>query len=192
MATNSIPVNGARFYTPGQVAVWAGVTSMTIIRWCDAGLLHATTTPGGHRRITEASVRDYLTKRGMAIPSALAAPVVEGEARVVVVCDAKTRRGLASKLKGLTVRTFAEPLDAVVEICCNPPSMVLLEANGSNDPAEIVRALRSHGRTSSIPVVVWGAADAVDAARQAGATHAFRHDGTADLERVLATLRATS
>lgn len=189
MATNSIPIAAARFYTPGQVAVWAGVTSMTIIRWCDSGLLHATTTPGGHRRITEESIRDYLTKRGMAIPPALAAPVVEGEARVVLVCDARTRRSLASKLKGLTVRTFAEPLDAVVEICCTPPAMVLLHASGSNDPAEIVRALRSHGKTSGVQIAVWGAPDAVDAARQAGATYAFRHDATADLERVLATLR---
>ncbi|MCC6645843.1 MAG: excisionase family DNA-binding protein [Polyangiaceae bacterium] len=190
MATNSIPLASTRFFTPGQVAAWAGVTSMTIIRWCDAGVLHATMTPGGHRRITEDSVRDYLTKRGLAIPAELTPPELQGTPRVVVLATAKTRRALGPKLKGLTVKTYAEPLEALVEACCTPPALVLLEANGENDPAAIVRALRSNGRTSGINVTVWGDATAADAARQAGATHAFRTDGLADVERVLTSLRA--
>lgn len=163
---------------------------MTIIRWCDSGVLHATTTPGGHRRITEASVRDYLTKRGLAIPPELTPQAVTGAARVVVLCDTRSRRALAPALRGLSAKLHADPLETVVDVCCDPPAMLLLEASGSIEAAEIVRALRSHGRTSSLPIVVWGSPAAVDAAREAGATHAFRNDALDDVERVLSTLRA--
>lgn len=37
--------------TPGQAAQQAGVDPKTIARWADKGLLTATRTLGGHRRI---------------------------------------------------------------------------------------------------------------------------------------------
>lgn len=68
MTSTSLPKNTPKFYTPGQVAAWCGVTSMTIIRWCDAKVLDAVVTPGGHRRIKEDSVRQYLVSRGLPLP----------------------------------------------------------------------------------------------------------------------------
>lgn len=189
MATTSIPRSHARYYTPGQVAVWAGVTSMTVIRWCDAGILHATTTPGGHRRITEESVRDYLTKRGLAIPAELTSHSPAGGSRVVLIADARTRKALAAKLKNVFVSHFEDPYEALVDICCDPPAMVLVDGSTFADAPRFIRAIRSHGTTSRVQIVAWGPPAVSDAARQAGATHAFQRDAVADLERVVGAIR---
>lgn len=189
MATTSIPVKQARFYTPGQVAVWAGVTSMTIIRWCDAGILHATTTPGGHRRITEESVRDYLTKRGLAIPAALTPRTSDRGTRAVLIGDARGRRALASKLKSLAVSFFDDAYEALVDVSVDLPALVLIDASVIGDAPRVIRALRSNGHTSNVTIVAWGAPAIADAARQAGATHVFGRDAVADIERVVSAIR---
>lgn len=185
MAMTSIPETVHRYYTPGQVAVWAGVTSMTIIRWCDAGVLHAITTPGGHRRITEHSVRDYLSKRGLPIPPEMA-PKLAVDRRVVLVADARSHRAVLARFLGLApIEPYADDYRALVAIASSTPAAVMVEASVEIDAERIVRALREGPKTSALPTIVWGEASRVEAARNAGATHAFGRDGLADAERVI-------
>lgn len=46
--------------TTGEVARLVGVTSQTVTRWANAGLLTSVRTPGGHRRFRPADVHTML------------------------------------------------------------------------------------------------------------------------------------
>ncbi len=188
MALTSIPEPVHRYYTPGQVAVWAGVTSMTVIRWCDAGLLHAVTTPGGHRRITEHSVRDYLSRRGLPVPVEMAPAVAAGR-RVVLVAPSQLHRDVLARLFGLApVECHADDYRALVAIASSLPAVVLIKASADIHAERLVRALREGPLTSALPLVVWGERPRLEAARSAGATHTFDVDGLADVERVVRSM----
>ena len=50
--------------TPGQAAQQAGVNPKTIARWADKGLLAATRTLGGHRRINPDTLTAALALAG--------------------------------------------------------------------------------------------------------------------------------
>lgn len=52
--------------TPGQAAQMAGVDPKTIARWADKGLLAATRTLGGHRRINPHTLTAALALAGAA------------------------------------------------------------------------------------------------------------------------------
>jgi excisionase family DNA binding protein len=66
--------------SPKQVAQVIGVSEATLKRWCDRGLIDTQRTSGGHRRITEASVLDYLKARQLspARPDLLGLPSAKG------------------------------------------------------------------------------------------------------------------
>jgi MerR family transcriptional regulator, light-induced transcriptional regulator len=50
--------------TPKQVAYSMGVSEASLKRWCDKGLLAATRTAGGHRRLALATVIQFLRETG--------------------------------------------------------------------------------------------------------------------------------
>ena len=66
--------------SPKQVARALGVSESSLKRWCDQGLIQATKTSGGHRRLATESVLDYLRKSGQALanPELLNLPVRAG------------------------------------------------------------------------------------------------------------------
>ncbi|MEM9645467.1 MAG: B12-binding domain-containing protein [Planctomycetota bacterium] len=47
-----------------QAAKWMGVSQSTVKRLCDDGFFSARRTPGGHRRIRESDVRDWVLHQG--------------------------------------------------------------------------------------------------------------------------------
>lgn len=53
-----------RELTPRQVAAAIGVSEASLKRWCDKGILEATRTVGGHRRLSIAEVMRFLQERG--------------------------------------------------------------------------------------------------------------------------------
>jgi len=55
--------------TPKQVAQAIGVSEASLKRWCDKGLVRATRTEGGHRRLTLDDVMDFLRRSGRPIVS---------------------------------------------------------------------------------------------------------------------------
>lgn len=46
-------------FTPREVAAMFNVTSKTVTRWADSGLLLSFRTPGSHRRFTPAAVAAF-------------------------------------------------------------------------------------------------------------------------------------
>jgi excisionase family DNA binding protein len=192
VTSTSLPENYPRYYTPGQVAAWAGVTSMTIIRWCDAGVLKAVTTPGGHRRITEESVREYLTQRGLPIPPEFGPKRAPAPPRMILVDDEpRTLRAVANRFrKFIEVTAFSDGYRAMAAACAEPPSVLLLdmimpEMNGER----VLRALRDEPRTSKLTIICWSNDPTrLEVARAAGATHAFLKDDVDEVEKLLKTL----
>ena len=49
-----------RVMTPGDVAAALGVHVKTVSRWAEQGKLEFTRTPGGHRRFSQATIREIL------------------------------------------------------------------------------------------------------------------------------------
>ncbi|MCB0309511.1 MAG: helix-turn-helix domain-containing protein [Bdellovibrionales bacterium] len=66
--------------SPKQVAMAIGVSEASIKRWCDQGLLRATRTMGGHRRLSRADVIQFLKFDGIPLvqPSVLGLPSMTG------------------------------------------------------------------------------------------------------------------
>ncbi len=66
--------------TPRQVAVAIGVSEASLKRWCDKGLVEATRTVGGHRRLPIAGVLRFLQDRGQPLvkPEILGLPSATG------------------------------------------------------------------------------------------------------------------
>ncbi len=52
------------FITTSKAAKICGVARTTISKWIDEGALNAFVTPGGHRKITEQDLEDFLRKNG--------------------------------------------------------------------------------------------------------------------------------
>lgn len=70
-------------FSPKQVARAIGVSEASLKRWCDKGLLPATRTAGGHRRLTLAAVVQFLRATGQELvqPEVLGLPLATGLGR---------------------------------------------------------------------------------------------------------------
>ncbi len=66
-------------YSPRKVARSIGVSESSLKRWCDAGILNATKTAGGHRRISRPEVISFVKRRNLKLfaPETLGLPVLE-------------------------------------------------------------------------------------------------------------------
>ncbi|MBK8913394.1 MAG: B12-binding domain-containing protein [Phycisphaerales bacterium] len=66
--------------SPKRVARAIGVSEASLKRWCDKGLISATRTAGGHRRLSRASVVEYLRSTGHPVtaPELLGLPATCG------------------------------------------------------------------------------------------------------------------
>lgn len=60
----STAATGGALLTSGEVAQLFGVTPRTVVRWADAGKLHALRTLGGHRRYRASEVHAALDRGG--------------------------------------------------------------------------------------------------------------------------------
>lgn len=67
--------------TPKRVAQAIGVSESSMKRWCDRGLIDFQKTAGGHRRISQASVIDFLRKSDHAIINPELIGLPEGTSR---------------------------------------------------------------------------------------------------------------
>lgn len=72
--------------TPKQVADAIGVSEASLKRWCDKGLIPASRTAGGHRRIPISNVVQFLREKGQPIvrPEVLGLPTNVGQTEVTL------------------------------------------------------------------------------------------------------------
>lgn len=57
-------ISDRRFLGTHQAARLLSVDAGTVIRWADAGRLHAFRTPGGHRRILKTDLMEFAKVHG--------------------------------------------------------------------------------------------------------------------------------
>jgi CheY-like chemotaxis protein len=106
------------------------VTSTTVARWIDQGLLKGHKTPTGRRRVEADDLAEFLAAHGMSVPPELRTtqerPVV-----VVVEDDATYRRALVKTLErsklGIEVVEAATGMDGLLEIGRAQPAVILLD-----------------------------------------------------------------
>lgn len=115
--------------TTAQAAARLGVAPNSVMAWADAGLLHAWRTPGGHRRISAASVQAMLEEReqrtAAARTAAQAVMLVEDNPDTAAVLSAH----LAQILPAARVRVVRDGFQALLEAGREPPDLMLTDIN---------------------------------------------------------------
>lgn len=136
------PGGGAESWSTTAVARRLGVSTPTVQRWVDAGVLRAWKTPGGHRRIDAASAR--------ALMQAQAAAEGPAPVEVVVVDDNDDDRELLEAIvraavPGVGVACFSNAMQALVAIGRHAPRVVITDIVMPHmDGLEMIHQLASH------------------------------------------------
>jgi excisionase family DNA binding protein len=157
-------------FTASEVAKFCQVDLKTIHNWADRGEIRHFRTPGRHLRFRRVDVLDFLRKYGYPVPEVLK----QGRPRIHIVDeDAATLEGLERALTSrFDVRTFAEPVDALIAIGSDTPDVVVLDVGGARmDGLAAIARLRSVEGTQHVRVVVYSSrADRRQSALDAGAS----------------------
>lgn len=72
--------NKLTFITTSEAARLCGVARTTISKWIDEGVLNAFVTPGGHRKVIEQDLMDFLEKNGIR-------PTSKSEKKRILIVD---------------------------------------------------------------------------------------------------------
>jgi excisionase family DNA binding protein len=145
----------SRFLSTRQVADRCGVSRRTAARWVDAGILPATYTTGGHRRIREDDLQDFMDSRRSLLAMDRATPGLR-----VVVVGSRTEtaglfRALAAQLDPTVQVLHATPdLSGGLRLAENRPHLVVVD--GGADPAvarSVVAAIRESTAASHAYIV---------------------------------------
>jgi excisionase family DNA binding protein len=133
-----------------------GVSLRTVQLWSEAGLLRAWKTPGGHRRILNASI-DELLKRRTGV-GARRAP--GGNFQVLVVEDEPDFRQLFE----LHLRSWQLPIhlstapsgfDALLQIGASQPDLLITDLRMPGiDGFEMLRSLKASGAIGELEIIV--------------------------------------
>lgn len=132
-----------RFLTTGDVAKLTGVTRTTVLHWIKSGKLRAAlTTAGGHYRIAEADLAEFLKERG-------APPQAQRKQRILVVDDDPAILDLVVRIlrpvfPNCTFETAADGVDAGLKLLRFAPDLLILDLLLPGvDGFEVCRLVRS-------------------------------------------------
>jgi len=147
-----------RIYTTVDVAKLCKVSLRTVIRWVDDGKLGSFRTPGGHRRVRENDLHQFMTR--FKIPFAIAA---KGEAKKILVMDDKSRlEGMLQQVLRRSsdlyeIMLARDLLESAVRIGMLMPDLVIISATQKlQDLQRFLKALESIPETRDIRVLVFG------------------------------------
>lgn len=151
----------ARFLTTHQIAGLLGVSERTVANWIDRGHLEAFRTPGGHRRVSPAALREFLHKKNIPVPEELSE-----EVRILIVEDdplvAQTLKGyLLGENPNYEVTAIQDGVSALIHIGNRKPHVVLLDIlMPGMDGLEVCRKIRDNPALRDVQVIfVTGYAD---------------------------------
>lgn len=82
----------SQYFSPKEVAKAIGVSESSLKRWVDKGLIQASKTAGGHRRLELADVLDYLRSTGRGLENPVAVSLPEG-------CGVDAQRDISASQK---------------------------------------------------------------------------------------------
>lgn len=145
-----------KMYTTFQVAEFCGVRPSSIIQWIKQKKMKAFVTPGGHRRIRESDLQEFLKQYNFPIPDELKK---EGRKRLLIVEDDVAIGQLLKKvfensMSEVTTEWTTDGIGALLALGNNPPDLMILDVvMPVIDGAQVLATLRSDPRTSKIKVI---------------------------------------
>ncbi len=141
--------------TTAQAAAMLGVAPNSVIMWADAGILQSWRTPGGHRRITLASVQAMLDKRNTRDAANRSRPL-----RIMVVeDDAAAAQLLVGQLGAVLpqaqVDVVSDGFVALVKAGQESPDVIVMDVHlpGMNGLA-MIHSLRAQAGTRGLRFIL--------------------------------------
>lgn len=132
--------------TTGQAAAYCHVSQATVVNWIKDGRLEAYTTPGGHNRISQSDLVEFLQAHDMPVDPALEA---SGQRRLLLVSDShgiqQRARALAEDNE-LELSIVASDYEASAQVIRLDPDVVVIDGATALDPARLCRWVRGHLR----------------------------------------------
>lgn len=141
-------------FTTHDVARFCGVYPSSIINWIRDGKLKTFKTAGGHHRVTQEDLLDFLRQLQIPIP-----PEVAGRARVLVVDDDEEFARVAVRAFSrfpdhYDVDVCADGVDALIRIGQAPPVLVILDmVMPKMDGLQVCKVLKSKPETRKIKII---------------------------------------
>ena len=160
-----------RVYTTREAAKLLDVSLRTVQLWVEGGALSAWRTPGGHRRISAASIDAMLSARGNAKVSAAPRARVIG---VLIVEDDKT----LCRLYEATISSWGIPVrieiaqdgfDALIRLGQGKPDIIIADINlPGMDGVTMLQKIRANPDYNDVEIIVVTGLDSEQIQRRGG------------------------
>lgn len=143
-----------RHFTSHQIANLVQVSPSAVLRWIDSGLLPAFRTPGGHRRVLEPALLEFLKVHQLPIPQQLSSVVrvlvIDDESRYLRTLGAVVRR----TRPGVQLTFTDSAVEGLLKVGLLRPNVVLLDwSMPGMDGLEVCRRLKADPETRHIVVI---------------------------------------
>lgn len=142
------------YLTPHEVAELLLVSPVTVRQWAQKGQLRAETTPGGHRRFSQAEVERFAVQRGIRLERG-----GREQLRVLIVDDDKQLAGYLVELldtlsDNVATDTAYDGFEAGQKVRTFVPHVVLLDLMMPGiDGLSVCRLLKGDPATRSIRII---------------------------------------
>jgi len=142
-----------RVFSTHQAAKICNVHHTTVINWVNEGKLKAYTTPGGHRRVEEDALVQFMKKYEIPIPE----KILRSRKRILIVDDdiqflEELKEALAGD--GFELDFASNGFEAGRKIYTRKPDLILLDFRMPGlDGFEVCKILHMYEDTANIPVI---------------------------------------
>ena len=146
--------------TVSQAGKYCKVSPKTIINWIDAGHLKAYKTVGGHRRIKQEDLDQFLKEKGMPLPEE---PKGEEKKKILVVDDDKIIvetivQALEEDEFGYEMISASDGFEAGLQVNHFKPDLMILDIMMPDiNGYEVCQKLKSVPETQDIKIIVLSA-----------------------------------
>lgn len=153
-----------RVYTTMDLARVCRVSLRTVIRWIDGGRLPSFRTPGGHRRVREGDLKEFLERYN--IPFADTIRLYRRSMIVIGPCKAfsdpwarSLRQGLGGLLRRASDACVVLPADNLLEAALlaglHRPDLLILDAGKSgSEIVKLCQAVRKYPETRNTRILL--------------------------------------
>jgi len=146
--------------TVSQAGDYCRVSPKTIINWIEAGHIKAYKTVGGHRRMKQEDLDQFLRGRGMPIPEEVKS---DGKRRILVVDDDKIIvetivQALEEDESGYELISASDGFEAGLQVSHFRPNLVILDIMMPDiNGYEVCKKIKSNPETKDIKIIVLSA-----------------------------------
>lgn len=162
--------------TTGDVANLCHVSHVTVFRWIKKGILKAYSTPGGHYRVRNPDLVEFLHKQGMPVPEELGTNGTERRSILLVDDDPgvlELLKRLLSDDNGLALDTACGGYEACIKIGATRPDLIVVDLFMPGfDGFSVIREVRANPETRNAKILVlsgYGSEENRRRARETGA-----------------------